>query len=77
VLEELEEANPLFADQVIHRKALQVEFQKILDEEELYWYKRSHETWLLKGDNNTNFFHRVSNGRRRKQTIYALYEGDK
>jgi hypothetical protein len=49
---------------------------KILDEEEMYWYKRSHENWLLKGDNNTSFFHRIANGKKRKQTIYSLQDGD-
>jgi hypothetical protein len=34
---------------------LKVELMKILDEEEMYWYKRSHENWLLKADNNTAF----------------------
>jgi hypothetical protein len=34
---------------------LKVELFKIMDEEELHWYKRSHESWLLKGNNNTYF----------------------
>jgi hypothetical protein len=34
-----------------------------------------HETWLLQGDNNTVFFHRIANGRKRKQTIYSLEDG--
>jgi hypothetical protein len=46
-----------------------------LDEEELYWYNRCHETWLLKGDNNTSFFHRVRSGQRTKQTIFSLQDG--
>jgi hypothetical protein len=48
----------------------------ILDEEELYWFKRCNETWLLKGDNNTEFFHRIANGNRRKQSIFSLQDGD-
>jgi hypothetical protein len=32
---------------------------------------------LLKGDNNTEFFHRVANGKRRKQTIFTLKCGDR
>jgi hypothetical protein len=47
-----------------------------MDEEELHWFKRSHETWLLKGDNNTEFFHRVANGKKRKQTFFSLMGGD-
>jgi len=49
---------------------------EILEEEELYWLRRSHQNWLLKGDNNTDFFHRVANGRKRKNTIISLLDED-
>jgi len=42
----------------------------------LYWFKRSHEKWLLEGDSNTEYFHRVANGRKRKNTILTLLDGD-
>jgi len=48
----------------------------ILEEEELYWFKRSHEKWLHEGDNNTEFFHRVANGRKRKNTILSFKKED-
>lgn len=49
------------------------ENHKILEEEELYWFQRSHETWLLKGDYNSDFSHEVANGKKRgKNTIYNL-----
>jgi hypothetical protein len=36
-----------------------------------------HEDWLLKGDNNTKFFHKIANGRKRKNTIISLeHEGN-
>jgi hypothetical protein len=71
-LEEMEEINPVNMDQIRRRNELKAELMKILDNEELYWYKRCHETWLLKGDNNTQFFHKVANGSKRKQTIFSL-----
>jgi hypothetical protein len=55
---------------------LKAELLHIFEEEELYWFKRSHENWLLKGDNNTEYFHRIANGEKRKQTIYFLKDGD-
>ena len=42
------------------------------EEEELYWHQRSNERWLLKGDNNTAFFHRVANGKRRRHFMHQL-----
>jgi hypothetical protein len=39
---------------------------KTLEGEELYWRKRSNENWLLKGDKNTDYFHKNANGKKRK-----------
>jgi hypothetical protein len=52
-LEGMEEKCTLNMDKISARINLKVELLNILDEEELFWYKRCHETWLLKGDNNT------------------------
>jgi hypothetical protein len=49
---------------------------KIYEKEDLYWFSRSSEKWLLKGDNNTAYFHRVANMRRRKNTMYSLKKDD-
>lgn len=38
----------------------------------MYWHKRSNTTWLLEGDNNSGFFHRVANDKKRKNTIFHL-----
>ena len=40
------------------------------------WMQKSHENWLLKGDRNTDYFHRIVNGRRRRNTIFSLSYGD-
>lgn len=61
-----------FTDDQFERKAwLLSENLKCL-EEEIYWYERSHATWLLKGDNNTSYFHKCANGRKRKNNILSL-----
>jgi hypothetical protein len=54
---------------------LLTELHRLLDEEELFWYRRCHETWPLKGDNKTKCFYRCDNGRRRKQTIFFIEDG--
>jgi hypothetical protein len=51
-----EELGPLSKDQIKKMNSLKSELWKILDDEELYYHKRCRETWLLKADNNTNFF---------------------
>jgi hypothetical protein len=43
--------------------------------DELYWFNRAHETWLLKGDNNTEFLHRTANGSMRRNTRSSLSDG--
>jgi hypothetical protein len=33
----------------------------LLEKEEAFWQQRSGERWLLQGENNTSFFHRMAN----------------
>ena len=75
-LELLEETQDLDLAQIQQKMEVQKQIHEILAEDELYWYKRSHSTWLLEGDNNTEFFHRIANGRKRKHTIISLTDGD-
>jgi hypothetical protein len=68
-LEEIEklEKETILPTALLDRKTcIQAELFKIMEEEELYWHKRSNENWLLKGDNNTNYFHRKANGKKGK-----------
>jgi hypothetical protein len=83
-LEQDEEETPFTQEQYRRRSELQCNYMKILEEEEeLYWYKRSHETWFLEGDKFTEYFHRIANRKKRKNTIFSLQdknclvEGDK
>ena len=66
-LEHLEEEGSLLPPQIQRKVDIQSQLLMILGEEELYWFKRSHEKWSHEGDNNTEFFHRVANGRKRKK----------
>jgi len=71
-LESIEEEFGLQDSQIDRKVWLMCENLKNLEREEMYWHERSHETWLLQGDNNTAFFHKCANGRQRKNTILSL-----
>ena len=75
-IEQLEEECLLPINLMQRKMQLQSEMLKMLEEEELYWFKRSHEKWLHEGDNNTKFFQRIANGRKRKNTILSLVNND-
>jgi hypothetical protein len=75
-LEKREEESSLSAALLERKTQIQTELLKLLEEEELYWHKRSNLNWLLKGDSNTEFFHRYANGKKRKNPIYNMEKGD-
>lgn len=75
-LEKIEEDNFLDAEKLNRKTFIQFELLRLLEEEESYWHKRANSTWLLKGDSNTAFFHRVANGKKRKNTIFSLKHED-
>jgi hypothetical protein len=64
VLEQTEEETILSFEQMQRKTELGTLILKILEDEELYCHKRSHEKWLHEGDNNIEFFHRIANGRK-------------
>lgn len=68
----LEESNCLDANQTIRKMELIKESLHMLDQEEAYWHNRCHEQWLLQGDNNTSYFHKIANGRKRKNNVISL-----
>ncbi|XP_031124290.1 uncharacterized protein LOC116027001 [Ipomoea triloba] len=53
-------------------KALIVEYQEILNQEELLWYQRSHEDWIVSGDRNTSYYHTAATIRKSQNTIITL-----
>ena len=48
----------------------------LLREEEMKWYERAKVKNLLHGDDNTQFFHLVANGKHHKQHIFKLEQED-
>jgi mannosylglycoprotein endo-beta-mannosidase len=71
-LEKLEEESTPNAENLERKTFIQTELLKLMEEEESYWHKRSNSVWLLKGDCNTTFFHRIANGK--KEEYYFFFE---
>lgn len=68
----IELANGLDAVLALKKVQLMKENLQLLEQEETYWRNRCHEQWLLKGDNNTSYFHKIASGRKRKNKVISL-----
>lgn len=66
-LEILVEDNMLSSEQLERKTEIQKQLMVIFEHEEIYWNERSNCNWLLKGDGNTKYFHRIENGKNKKQ----------
>ena len=77
VLEQFEEEAPLLQDQMLRKSWLISELFKISEEKELHWKQRSHDRLLHEGDIKTEYFHRIANGRKRRNLILKLEDGDR
>ena len=74
-LEELEENGPLSPEMYSTKVDISMELHELLVNKEIFWLQQSHERWLLKGDLNTDYYHKIANGRKRKNTIHSLKAG--
>jgi hypothetical protein len=54
------------------RYKIERELDEIHTYEESIWQKRCSERWILQGDANTGFFHGITNGWKRKCSIFSL-----
>lgn len=57
-------------------KELQDHYNTILKNEEVFWMLKSRMTWFSLGDKNTNFFHRTTLIKRRRNKITQLLIGE-
>jgi hypothetical protein len=74
-LEDIEENSPPSKEQLLRKSAIQKDLMTLFQHEEDFWHQRGRDNWLLKGDNNTEYFHRIANGHKRKKTIFSLQDG--
>lgn len=72
LLEALEEESPLNATDGPRKVEIMTLLHNLYADEEMYWFQRSHQKWLLEGDSNSKYFHKIANGRKRKNTIFSL-----
>jgi hypothetical protein len=71
-LEQKGEEGVISLGQVERKVQLHALLLAMHEEEEMYWFKRAHEKWVHEGDNNTEYFHRIANGRKRKNSILVF-----
>ncbi|XP_057787364.1 uncharacterized protein LOC131004671 [Salvia miltiorrhiza] len=48
----------------------------LLQKEEIMWKQRSRADWMAEGDRNTGFFHRVAEGRKKRNNIREITRAD-
>lgn len=75
-LDEKEEVAPLEDEEIAERKEALKRFMNFSKLEEIRWKQKAKVKWLGEGDRNTSFFHRVANGRRKRNFMSQLKEGD-
>ncbi|CAM8988304.1 unnamed protein product [Rhodiola kirilowii] len=67
---------PRTDDNIDKERQLTAAMDEWLRREEIMWQQRSRVAWLKAGDNNTAFFHRKANGRRKANLISQLRDSE-
>lgn len=67
-----EESSPLDASKKELLHILELDLIQLLTQEEVAWKQCSRDQWLREGDQNTCYFHRITNGRRRSNKIFNI-----
>ncbi|XP_029148342.1 uncharacterized protein [Arachis hypogaea] len=60
----------------IKEAELREDYNRLLLQEELFWYQKSREQWVKYGDRNTKFFHLQTLVRRNHNRVHGLYVRD-
>ena len=65
----LEKEGSITQDLFSLRNLRKKELGDVLLKEEVHWRQSSRIKWIKEGDSNSKFFHRVANGRRKKNSF--------
>lgn len=76
ILDQAKESRSLTEDEGRQESELHLALDHLLNQEELYRKQRSRVKWLKEGDENTKFFHTVANGRRNRNFIPRIMDGE-
>ncbi|PNX99664.1 ribonuclease H, partial [Trifolium pratense] len=57
-----------------HIQSKELELDKLLESEEMWWNQRSRILWLQHGDKNTKFFHQKASQRRKRNHINTIQD---
>jgi mannosylglycoprotein endo-beta-mannosidase len=58
----------------LRRVYIQDELNNLYAEQESYSYQRAHGRCILEGDQNTSYFHKIANGRKRKNLVHSMLD---
>ncbi|KAL8470043.1 hypothetical protein ACS0TY_032782 [Phlomoides rotata] len=67
---------PATHDRLQRVRSLENKLAALLRKEELHWLQHPRVSWIRDGDKNTNFFHRTASGRRSRNRIVKITDGD-
>ena len=70
------ESTSLDMDERVNKREAEVSLTKLLREEKLKWALRAKVRQVVQGDNNTQFFHMIANGKHRKKRIIQLEQDE-
>lgn len=70
------ESGPLQQEESIKRRELKSKMWKLGRQLEWMWLQKSRVQWHLKGDRNTNYFHRMANFRQRSNSLNSIIIND-
>lgn len=75
-LDMLEQERQLSEEERVIKGEAIFEYSKLLKMEEISWRQKSRVSWLMEGDRNTRFFHKVTNIQNQNNGINKLKVGD-